>query len=621
MIQARTPTLLNVTYHRPTKDDQERFEVIYKNEDGIVFKADEPAEADFFIVKPQYRDFNYIKPQERIERLERVTCKISKIRDRIAKEMGAPGTAILEKAKIPGNFGYKDEVYRWPYAFAADFQPEYYFMKKWYERYPMKSPKLTTAYMDIETDMMDYTLDMDDIPNTAHCPVNLITVALDETNESWTFLLRPYKPSPLGRTPEEYKDRYALYEKQLAAHEELMRNKKKYIDKLHEEFDGTYGYTKYNFREYEKEIDLIADAFRLINTRKPNFCMCWNMRFDIQYLYYRIRELGHDPEKVICHPDFKNPRCYFKVDRSTYQLEKQFDYFYCSSYTMYICQMRMYASIRKSQHTLRSVALNAIGDRELRDRKVEYPAEANIISFPYIDWIRFFIYNVKDVRLQVGIEHKCKDTLTYYMRSHSNLTPYNKMFKETHLLRNVREMYFEREGWVQSNNVNILNARKSEEEIRKANRFYQVSDSESDYGNAGGTSFKGAINAEPSMNDHIGMVVLGRRTNNVFSNAMDYDMGAFYPSIKIASNMDPGTLLYKASFDNHEFISGEHPNRSLNQQYEEYDKNNKLRKLDITGEAVNTYCSGNILTFGYNYLGIRSITDMNEQVCKELRAA
>ena len=118
--------------------------------------------------------------------------------------------------------------------------------------------------------------------------------------------------------------------------------------------------------------------------------------------------------------------------------------------------MRLYASIRKSQHKLKSVKLNAIAERELKDKKVEYPEAANIVTFAYMDWLRFIIYNIKDVLLQLGIERKVKDVITYYMRSHQNLTPYNKIFKETHLLRNVREMYFNKEGWVQGNNINII---------------------------------------------------------------------------------------------------------------------------------------------------------------------
>ena len=93
-------------------------------------------------------------------------------------------------------------------------------------------------------------------------------------------------------------------------------------------------------------------------------------------------------------------------------------------------------------------------------------------------------------------------------------------------------------------------------------------------------------------------------------------MGAFYPSCKIASNMDGITLLYKAAFNNNEFISGEFSNKLLNQQYEERDKFGKLRALDITGEAVNTFVSGNILTFGYNYFNLPDLEELDKEVTK-----
>lgn len=611
MIKEDNPMLLNVRYIRPSRDSdrEECFEVIYKTRDGLVHKVEEPPYADIYIVKEKYRNFTYNKPQERIEKMDKKQVPISKIRYQIANEMGEQGRQFIKNCYETRNFGAINQLYKWPYAFGCDFQPEFYYMKNWYEKYDLRDIKLTKAFIDIETDLMVYELDMDNIQNTAYSPVNLISVTFEETKEVHTLILRPSKPSKLGRSEEEYLKIYNMYLKQMEDHQKLMSNMNSFINDLHESFDETYGYLNYNIHEYEKEIDLIANAFKLINDRKPNFCMIWNMRFDIQYLYYRIIQLGYNPASIMCHPDFKDKKCLFKVDRSTYMLEKQYDYFECSSYTQYICQMRLYASIRKSQHKLRSVALNAIGDIELKDKKVEYPPESNIRTFPYNDWIRFIKYNIKDTLIQVGIERKTDDCMTYYMRSHSNLTPYSKIFRETHLLRNVREMYFEKDGWIQGNNINILDTRESEQQ----KRFYYGDEDDEDE-----STFKGAINADPIWNDHVGMKVMGSKTNNVFQNSIDYDMGGFYPSCKIASNMDPGTLLYKAEFNNEEFISGEYINRSLNTNYFEKDKNGNTRRLDITGEAVNTYASGNILTFGYNYLGLPSIDDIAKRVFKEL---
>ena len=220
------------------------------------------------------------------------------------------------------------------------------------------------------------------------------------------------------------------------------------------------------------------------------------------------------------------------------------------------------------------------------------------------------MYNLKDVLLQLGIERHTNDLLTFYMRSHTNLTPYNKIFKETHLLRCVREMYFEKEGWVQANNINILKLRDKKRQDRE---FYGE-----EYEEETKTSYKGAINADPLMNDNVGEVVFGRKTNYLFRNAIDFDFSSFYPSIKIASNLDPGTLLYKAKFNNEDFINGEFSNKSLNQTYTETNKYGEEVPVDITGEAVNCFCSNNPLTFGFNYLNLPEIDELVEIIEKKL---
>jgi hypothetical protein len=389
--------LLNVSYIKPTKQNNEYFEVIYKDDDGNIHKSIEPAEADIYFTKKEYRNYDYNKPQERMDRLEKRKVPISRIIYEIAKEIGDEGKNFINQCFDNKDYKALKRLYGWRYAYGCDFQPEFYFMRDWYSKYQLKNVRLTKAFIDIEVDGIDYTVDLDKLYGTTHAPVICATIFLEEGKECFTFLLRPYVPSKMTYpNPDEYAERYALYENQLAQHNELMNNTGEFIRELNNAFDKTYGRIRYSIREYEHEIDLIADMFRLLNDRKPNFCLAWNMRFDIQYLIERTKILGYDPKSIMCHPDFELKRCYFEIDRSTYKLEKQFDYFYCSSYTHFICQMRNYAAVRKSQQMLKSVALNAIAERELRDRKVEYPDETNIIEFAYKDWKRYVIYNVKD---------------------------------------------------------------------------------------------------------------------------------------------------------------------------------------------------------------------------------
>jgi hypothetical protein len=618
MINDNNLILLNVNYIRPSKKEgiEESFEVIYKDENNNVYKSNEPAMVDIYFVKPEFRDYDRNKPQERIEKLNKKRVLYSRIREEIAKEIGKEGEIFIKKCwdefqkpVYQRDPQYNlDRLYGWRFAYACDFQPEFYFMKQWYETHKLGNVKLTKAFLDIETDLLDFTPDLERLNGTAHAPVNCATVFLEDSKEAFTFILKPYEPSKTSYSiPEEYKKRYALYEDQLQQHLFLTEHIDEFIKDLNDSFDPTYGPIKYNIRSYDKEIDLIADIFRLINNRKPNFCLIWNMRFDIQYLYERIKILGYDPRSIICHPDFENPKCFFHVDKAFFSIEKQYDYFYCSSYTQYICQMRLYSAVRKSQQMLKSVALNAIGERELKDKKVEYSEETDMMHFPYLFWRRYIKYNNKDVLIQAGIERKTNDVMTYYSKSHSNLTPYNKIFRETHLLRNVREMYFNRQGWVQGNNLNVIGFNYDNNNIKSD----EDEDDES--------TFKGAIMADPEWNDNIGMTILGNRSNIVFQNVIDFDMGSFYPSNKIASNMDPSTLIFKAEFDNNDFLSGKYTNKSLNTIYQEKDKNGKIRNVDNTGEAINTFASGNLLTFGYNYLNLPSITELYRIVNKELK--
>lgn len=607
-IRGQNPTLLNVKYIRPNKKAgiEEVFEVIYKTEGGDVHLAYEPAMADIYIVKPENRIVQYTKPQEHVDLMDKRRVKINDIKYEIAKAMGPQGQNFLKYVHETRDYKRLKELYLWPYAFGCDFQEEFYFMKDWYSKYKLGSVKLSKAFLDIEIDMIDATVDLDKIPDTAHAPVNCVTVILEDSSESFTFILKPQPPSKLMYSdPDKYQKRYSLYQHQLSQYQYLMNNRDKFIQECKNDFDPTYGNLTYHILGFDEEIDLIRAVFDLINKSKVNFCLIWNMRFDIQYLLERIRILGYDPRTIMCHPDFKNPKAWFHVDRMMFNLEKQYDYFTCSSYTQFICQMRLYASIRKSQQMLKSVALNAIGDRELRDRKVDYPAETNFRDFPYVDFWRFVKYNIKDVLIQKGIEQKVNDVMYYYYKSHSNLTPYNKIFRETHLLRNVREMYFNQDGWIQSNNTNII--KMSDEDIK----FYELQTDDDDENES---TFKGAIMADPVLNMYVGMLIHGERSNVLHKNAMDYDMAGFYPSIKIASNMDSSTLLFKAEFQNEQFISGECKNRSLNQVYQERDKHGKIRNIDITGEAISTLVSNNTQTFCHSYLALPDVVELQRDL-------
>lgn len=339
----KNPSLLKVEYIRPNKkkETKECFQILYIDDDGNVKYSEEEALVPIYFVKPEYRTYEYNKPEELIDHMEKRMVLISKIKDEIVNESGEWGRAIRDKARSMQDFSYENQLFKWPYCYGCDFLPEFYFMHQWFEEYSLKMPKINSAFLDIETDILDYSPELDNLQNTAYAPINLVSVYNESTNEAIQFILRPYVPKRDGRSEEEYKQRYAMYERQFKAHQEMMNDIDAYVKELHDRFDEVYGNINYKIREYEKEIDLIADVFRFINSRKPHFCMIWNMRFDIQYFIERIKVLGYDTASIMCSPEIHNQKCYFKEDRTTFDIPKQFDFFHCSSFTQYICQMRL----------------------------------------------------------------------------------------------------------------------------------------------------------------------------------------------------------------------------------------------------------------------------------------
>ena len=98
MIRGSDPALLNVRYIRGDRkrDIKECFEVIYKDGNDVRVSYEEPL-ADIYIVKPEYRNYDYNKPQEQISRMDKITCKVSEIRKKIAEAIGDSGINFMKQ--------------------------------------------------------------------------------------------------------------------------------------------------------------------------------------------------------------------------------------------------------------------------------------------------------------------------------------------------------------------------------------------------------------------------------------------------------------------------------------------------------------------------------------------
>ena len=429
--------LINIIYHKPTRDTDwiDYLDIIYKEistGEKRLYTIKEP-EMEVYIVKDEYRDYTYNKEFIEIEKTYPLRVKCRNLEMGIAKEAGPNYVQMIKECKQTRNWSSAKNIHKWRYVFGSDYEIENYFRIQWALEYENDKPKhITKQYADIEVDSIDVV----GFPKHGMCPINAITMVDHESSSCYTFLLRCEKNPQIAEFEEHVDD---------------------FIDELHEMFDDSYGELSYNIYMYDedKEINLIRDFFKLINTLKRDFMMFWNQSFDINYFIDRIQVLGYDPKDIMTSPDFKIKECYYYPDAKIFDIKKKKDYLKVSAYTNYIDQMILYVKLRSGKGEMRSHALNYVGLAELKDEKLDYSDEANIKTLPYVNYRKFVKYNLKDCLLQYGIEKKVNDLETLYSRVMKNPTQCHKSFSQSVMLKSRTYIEYIKQGYIIGNNINL----------------------------------------------------------------------------------------------------------------------------------------------------------------------
>lgn len=495
--------LLNIEYYRATKlnDKTDTLEIIYKTiSDGKIHKKSiDNVDIDIYFTKPEYRNYTYNKSFIELEKCEKHTCEYKKLPWYIANVAGKQYTDELRRLVECGKIAEINRINTYPYVFGSDIPIDVFYRVKWLNEYDNDNIKpISKLFLDIETD----TIDIVGFPKNGSSPINAVTVVDDIGNSVYTFLLDTHNNPQIT---------------------EFKNNIDEFISSLHQAFDESYGVLSYYIYMYDDEKDMIVDVFKLINTLKRDFCLIWNgFGFDIPYILDRMNVLNLDPYDIICHKDFKNKVIKFYEDKKNFKASNKGSYFKASTYTKFIDQMILYAATRKGQSELRSNALNAVGKKELNDEKLDYSDEANIKTLPYVNYVKFVMYNIKDTLLQKGIESKVGDVDNLYLRSYSNCTDYDKIFKQTVMLKNRAYYEYLLQNIILGNNINI----------------YRVGTSKG--------KFSGALVGDPLLNSNTGISVFSNELSMfVYDDVIDMDFTAMYPNIIIAFNIERHTMVAK----------------------------------------------------------------------------
>ena len=578
--------LADVRYYR----NPECFEIIYWDPitRQLEVKYEEPI-IDIWFLKPENRTNKYQIAQAHIEDCYPFYCKPSQVAHVIAQEIGGEwGDWYEQNANQMSPNDVTRHMCECPWVFAADFDPTVYFKLRWFETYGRKTDltKVTESFLDIEVDSIDRVVDLRNIEDSPN-PINAVSLILPHAKICALLFLAP---RPKHKIDKKF---WPLLERQEEDYQWIMTHMDEFKRMIVEDDPDNKVYLEgFDIRvhafEFDDEIKMIKTICDYLNKYRPMFTESWNAKFDHPRILHRIEYLGYDPVDIIIPKEFKTKRLFYQEDKSgTFQMKNTRDWFHTSTYSIWDCQMRRFAAIRKSQQERRSYSLNSVSSEMCGINKLTETKSGSFRLFPYTDFIKFLLYNVRDTVCQMAIGMKTKDYQTFTDRSFKFATPYSKCFQETHIVRNTREYFW----------------RKFAKQVQACRLLV---DPDID------TSFKGAYVAPPEKNAPTGLILNGKRHNNIIYGSLDADAESYYPSQKMGLNMDAMTLLFKLKIDNSVFRNGRCLNRSLNQSYFWYDSKNKPHDEDLSGPLINTYKNGNVMSLMHDWFGLPSPSEYFE---------
>ena len=566
---------------------------------------------DIYFEKEEFRDHDYNLKYRELDKLNRVSCKYSKIPQAIANDGGEKTLNFLNNIYETGQYNDLKKIHTYPYVFGSDYDVRVWYRYAWTR--DIGSPKeivLSKAFMDIETD----SLEVRGFPDAEVCPIDLVTIIDDVEKISYTFALvgrecvekdiSAFHGNDIDKKIEREMHRRELYKSRLKQEKEFMDDIEGVKKELHEMFDETYGIKDYKFYFYEDEATMLIRLFSLINTIKRDVILIWNMSFDIPYIYKRLEVLGIDPKEVMCSPDFPSKECWFKKDTRNFDVKNKSDFFHLSSYSIFYDQMILYAAVRKGRSELRSHKLNYIGKREIGDEKLDYSEDGNIKTIGYTNYRKYVIYNIKDVLLQYGIEDRVSDVDTLYFKSFQNITQYENIFKQTVVLRNVEYKYFMKQNIVPGANINGIFAYDNKPETDE---------------NDDDVLYEGALVGNPALITPFGIFIYDKQSNKVFLFSIDMDMSAFYPSTIRVLNIDDSTLIFKMLLDSSQYDvrGGDIPFRGIT-DVQLVEENDDSFTGDIAGEVMDNFQTRNYISTAYKFLNLPSVETMHKKLKKRL---
>lgn len=450
----------------------------------------------------------------------------------------------------------------------SDMNIEDYYRFLFSKKFQNRVVPVSKAFFDIEVDTINMA---GDFPEPGECPINAITIVDWQNYTVYTLLLRNQNNPLIEQFENEDRDKQieelkSIMQDTVGGEAQFKKNGLNNLD--------------FKLLFFDEEIQLIYGLFDIINIKKPDFVLAWNMAFDIPYIIARIKNLGYDPTDIMCNPDFEDKQCKYVVDDKDMKGETKVfaergDYAVISSYSEFIDQMIQFASRRKGQSAFVSFKLDDIGEKVAKVHKLNYSAiTTNLSKLPYLNYKIFVFYNIIDTIVQICIENETGDIDFLFNRALTSNTRYRKSYRQTvYLINRIISEYYDM-GYVIGNNKNKFNEKPKDK-------------------------FPGAFVADPTKISDKPKLKINGHPVPILNNLDDYDFARLYPSITQEFNISNETLLGKLI---------------IAQKIYQFENKSRDSKFSREGAFIEDLSSNNHLEFCHRWFGLANYSELLDDI-------
>lgn len=257
----------------------------------------------FYVVRDKYRTFKQKRAWVDLE-----WCREYKSNQRMLKFAAA-------KALGSSSQGGMKIINRNPYIAGTDITPQVLLKHKYKLKYPDLVSYNTTCHLDIETNMLDRSRD-----------INMISVTMgNKVFQAVTEAFLGTIHDPIGKIEKKQREEILPLLLEIALKKHWVKYcKENKISEKELKYEQWYALNVFHLPVKIEDVALeseiivvptpgiaVVETFKRVHAWKPDILSIWNLPFDLGHMTRALEKEGYDPKDIYCDPDIPRDLRYF----------------------------------------------------------------------------------------------------------------------------------------------------------------------------------------------------------------------------------------------------------------------------------------------------------------------